>query len=200
MSADLIPTTLVRDIMVSVEETLRLDAQDGPKEAQDKGLYIAPAGQPVVVYDGDAVIAVILASKLRHEELTRSWQAPLDERLARVGRPPQITAQTRAVDLLFLVQDNEKLKWLAVVDDETGELVGVLDRGQVLKFRPPPDPTEPIWRISRLYGVAGVQNVYYYCKVENRIYGPNAVHRDDADGQMRDRRGHLVKLKEPPRR
>jgi hypothetical protein len=198
MNADAIPTTLVKEIMVPIQDTLRLDAQDGWEEMTDKGFYSAPAKQPVVVYDGDAVMAVILKGKLRGS-LPRSWSGPLRGELARVGRPPQVTAQTPAVDLLFLVQDNRTMEWLAVVDEKTGELVGVLDRSQVIALAPPLDPAQPIMRSMRLYGVAGVRNVFYYCKVEDRIYGPNAVHLD-ANDQMRDRQEHLVEVKKPPGR
>jgi CBS domain-containing protein len=197
MNANAVPTTLVKEIMVPVEDTLCLDAQDGPREAMDKGLYSAPARQTVVAYDGDAVIAVISASELRGSVLPRSWRAPLGERLSGVGRPPQTTAQTLAVELLFLVQDNRRIEWLAVVDEKTGELVGVLDRRRVLKLVPTSEP-EVVFRGAsmRLYGVAGVQNVYYYCKVEDCIYGPNAVH-PDTNGRMRDLQGHLVEVRKP---
>ena len=203
MSADAVPTTLVLEIMVPIQETLRLEAQDGPREVMDKGLYSdsAPDKQPVVVYDGDAVFAVASRDDLRDSILPMTWWAPLRENLGGVGRPPEVTAQTRAVDLSFLVKKNHKIDWLAVVDAKTHVLVGVLDRRQVPEYRPPsdPDPTEPTKRIWRLHGVAGVQNVYYYCEVEKRIYGPNAVD-PEANGQMRDRHGHPVEVVEPPGR
>lgn len=199
MSADAVPTTLVKEIMVAVQDTLRLDARDGPKEAMDKGLYGAPAGQPVVVYDGDAARAVISASELRGSVLTRSWSAPLGDRLTRLTPPPETTAKTPAVDLLFLAQANPEIEWLTIVDEKTGKLVGVLNVRQVRALAPPIDAQTEFYggqgvrgdASMRLYGVASVQNVYYTCEVENRVYGPNAVH-PDASGQMRDRQGHLV--------
>jgi hypothetical protein len=38
--------------------------------------------------------------------------------------------------------------------------------------------------------------VYYYCKIEQTYYGPDAVHRD-ADGRWRDPLEHRVEERKP---
>jgi len=193
------PQMLVDEVQIPIEEVLHLSAQDDVQEVIQKGLYQVPDERPVVIFDGPEIIAVTAAGKLRGRILPRSWSGPLGDRLGRLSLPPEITAQTRVAGLGFFVQRVPDADWLLVVDDETGQPVGVLSRSVVLDFVPPPDLTKKVYRDANLllWGDPDVEHDYYYCPQENRYYGPQAVH-PDAEGRIRDRRGHLVEKYVPP--
>lgn len=199
MNANAAPQTLVDEVKISIEEALHLSAQDSLQDVMQKGLYETLDESPVVIFDGPEVIAVTTAGKLRGEILPRSWSGLLGDRLGRLSLPPEVTAHTRVAALDFLVQQVPDADWLVVVDDETGQPVGVLSRTVVLGFIPPPDTTVEVYRAAPmlLWGDPSVEHAFYYCPVEKRYYAPHAVH-PDAEGRMRDRRGHLVEKCESP--
>ena len=199
MNTNPIPETIADEVKIAVAETLSLSAEDQVQEAMQKGLYDVPGARPVLIYDGGEVVGVSGAGKLRGEVLPRTWRGPLGKWLSRLPPAPEVTAGTRVADLLFLVQDLREVEWLLVVDEGTGKLVGVLARQVVLRTRPPLDQTAKIFRAVelRLWDGAQVKNVYYYCAVEGRIFGPDAVKHEG--GQVRDRQGHVVEVRTPGR-
>jgi len=200
MAENMAPQTLVDEVMVSIEETLHLSTQDSVQVVIQKGLYRVPDDKPVVILDGPEVVAVTAAGKLRCQILPRSWSGPLGDRLRRLPPPPEITPQMRVAALDFLVQQVSEADWLLVVDDETGQLLGVLSRKVVLDYLPKPEAVAKgeIRRSAHtlLWGDPNIDHNYYYCPVEKRYYASHAV-RPDREGKMRDRRGHLVKKHTP---
>ena len=199
MNANTAPQTLVDEVKIPIEEALHLSAQDSLQDVMQKGLYETLDESPVVIFDGPEVVAVTTAGKLRGEILPRSWSGLLGDRLGRLSLPPEVTAHTRVAALDFFVQQVTDAEWLLVVDDETGQPVGILNRTVVLDFVPPPDAVRKgeLYQVYRAAGDPSVEHVFYYCPVEKRYYAPHAVH-PDAEGRMRDRRGHLVEKCEPP--
>jgi CBS domain-containing protein len=201
MTGNQAPLTLVGEVMLPIRETLHLTVQDSVQDVMQKGLYTAAVDKLVVIFDGPEVIAVTGAGRLRGQVLPRSWSGRLGDRLGRLPPPPEITPQTRVAALDFLVQEVRDAEWLLVVDDETGHPLGVLSREVVLDHLPPvePVPKGEIYRGAqgRLWGDPEVEHVFYYCQQENRRFGSHAVH-PDAQGRMRDRKGHLVEEVVPP--
>ncbi len=201
MTENQAPLTLVGEVMTPIQEALHLTAQDSVQDVMQKGLYTAAGDKLVIIFDGSEVIAVTSAGRLRGQVLPRSWSGRLGDRLGRLPPPPEITPQTRVAALIFLVQEVHDAEWLLVVDDETGHPLGVLSHKVVLDHLPPvePLPKGEIYRGARgrLWGDPEVEHVFYYCPQENRRFGPHAVH-PDAQGRMRDRKGHLVEEVVPP--
>jgi hypothetical protein len=192
------PKTLVREVSKSLDDALCLDSQDGVREALDKGLYQAPREQPVVIREGDEVIALESAGRLREDVLPRSWQAPIKDWITMLPAPAEVSEDTQVAELAFLVQHQRRLTWVLVVEGESGNPVGTLDRAAILRYLPPLDTTVEAYRDAslRLWGDSTVKH-YYYCPVEKKTYGPHAV-RPDAQGRMRDRKGHLVEKRALP--
>ena len=196
MNASEMPKTTVRQVLTLFDDAIRLDGEDGVPEALHKGLYDAPADKLVVICQGDEVIALVSAGKLRGETLTRSWQAPLKNEIGSLSATPEVSAGAPVAEVGFLVQMDHDLEWVLVVDEDSGEPVGALDRATIERFLPPLDFTQEAYRATeaRLWGDAQVKH-YYYCPIEDKAYGAHAV-RPDAEGRMRDRKDHLVERRE----
>ena len=194
MSQDNIPQTLVHEVMVPLAEVLSLSVADGATEVMRKGLYRVAPTKVVVVFaeDGDVVL-VATAGHLRGKVLRRTWRGVLGDWVK--GQPVvEVSAAAQVVTLGFLVQKVPDVKWLVVVN-EAHQVVGVLSREVVMGLMPSEEAATkgPITRGEgkiRLLGES-VVNVYYYCSLEQKYYGPETV-LPDAEGRMRDQKGHLV--------
>lgn len=187
-----VPKTLVSEVMVPLKDALQLLAQDTWRDVSRKGLGRIPDATPVVIVEDAEVMMIATAKKLGGEILPRSWSGKLGDRVRHLPSPPMVMAGTQVVALGFLVQD-AKADWLLVLDDQTEQPIGLLNSQAVMRYIPsdttPPEEIKRSVRF-RLWGTSGL-NVYYYCDVEKRNYGPHMV-RADAEGRMRDPKGHVV--------
>lgn len=187
------PETLVSEEMIPLKDALHLLAQDTWRDVGKKGLGRVPDATLVVIVEDAEVMMIATAKTLRGEILPRSWGGQLGDRVRHLPSPPMVMASTQVVALGFLVQD-AKVDWLLVLDDQTGQPVGLLSGQVVMRYMPlDKTPLEEIRRSARfrLWGTSRL-NVYYYCEIENINYGPHLV-RTDAEGRRRDPKGHLVK-------
>ena len=199
------PKILVDEIKIPIKDVLSLSTQDGIKEIKQKKIHNQAKDEPVVIFKGSEVIVIATVAKLFGQLLPRSWMSgTLGEQLRSVSLPPRVTSRTKVAELDFFIQSIPDHEWLLVVDDETGYPVGILNRYKAMEYLPSKesvlaslDPSQLVRNPNlRLWGDPAIEHVYYYCSIEDRHFGPHAVH-PDAQGQMRDRSGHLVEVKQP---
>jgi hypothetical protein len=191
------PQVRVDEGKIPLDLTVQLSAQDKMQAVMDKGLYRAPGDKPVVIWQDDQIVAVTTVGRLRGRILPRAWAGPLAGYIAGLPLPPEVVGTAPIVTLIFLAHQAPECEWLLVVDPETARPRGILSRRVVLNYVPAADTELEVFRSSgvRLWGDSEVERSYYYCPVEDRIYGPHAV-RPGPDGRMRDRRGHVVEKRE----
>lgn len=191
------PQVRVDEVKIPLEQTVQLSAQDEMQAVMDKGLYRAPEDKPVVIWQDDQIVAVATVGRLRGRILPRAWAGPLAGYMTDLPLPPEVVGTAPIVTLIFLAHQESECEWLLVVDSETARPRGILSRRVVLNYVPAADTELEVFRSSgvRLWGDSEVERTYYYCPVEDRIYGPHAV-RPGPDGRMRDRRGHVVEKRE----
>lgn len=188
------PQTEVHEEMVRWSDVLPLSVTDGVTEVMRKGLYrVAPTKMvAILAEDGHDVVWVATADDLKGNVLPRTWDVLGNW----VKRQPmiEVSATAKVVTLGFLVQSVLDVTWL-LVRNEARQVVGVLNRQVVMRFMPSEEAATkgPITRgegKTRLWGDSEV-NVYYYCSLEQKYYGPDTVF-PDAEGRMQDENGHLV--------
>lgn len=198
MLSDHAPYTLVREVKIPLRETLQFTVQDTLQTVIQKQLYQCNADIPVTIFDEEEVIGITTAGELRGRFLPRTWTGKLGDNIRRMSLPAVITNNTRVAHLLYLVQLDHPIDWMLVIDDDSGVPNGILNRQIVLQYMPPLSKPGEVYRDpdTRLWGDPDISPVAYYCKVENRYFGPNSI-KFDAQGNPRDSKGHPVQRLAP---
>lgn len=130
MSEPITLQTTVDELKMPLDRVLILSTNTQAADMGSKGLWQTDPNTPVLIQEGNQFILATSFGELTSAHLPRTWSA-LGASLRAATPPPQVPASTALVELGTRTQWMLAVKWLLVVDDETGGPLGLLPGSQV---------------------------------------------------------------------